>query len=301
MHRPRRRVLAGGYRGIILSGGPVERVRGRARRCPTSGCSSRASRSSASATACRRMGYLLGGHVVPAERREYGHAAAPAPEPRAGCFEGVEPERDGRVTVWMSHGDTVLKPPPGFTSLGRDRQLPGRGHGRPGPAALRGPVPPRGRPHAAGQDRSSRTSSTSAGVARRLVHAVLRRHGGGRDPRAGGPGPGALRALGRRGLVRGGRADPPGGGRPAHVPLRGQRPAAEGRGRGRGADLPGRVQDEPDPRGCNQAIPRPSGRRDRSRGQAQGHRRRVHRGLRGGGAQARATSRGSPRARSIPT
>src|SRR2546428_10265508 len=26
-------------------------------------------------------------------------------------LRGVEPEADGRMTVWMSHGDTVLRPP----------------------------------------------------------------------------------------------------------------------------------------------------------------------------------------------
>ncbi|MGH2394520.1 MAG: glutamine-hydrolyzing GMP synthase, partial [Candidatus Limnocylindria bacterium] len=69
------------------------------------------------------MGYLLGGHVVPAERREYGPAEVTL-GPRSRLFAGVVPERDGRLNVWMSHGDTVLKPPKGFTALGATPNCP---------------------------------------------------------------------------------------------------------------------------------------------------------------------------------
>ena len=76
------------------------------------------------------MGYLLGGHVVPAERREYGPARLPAARGARGLLDGVMPEHDGRIAVWMSHGDTVMQPPPGLRQPRRHRQLPGRGHGR---------------------------------------------------------------------------------------------------------------------------------------------------------------------------
>ncbi|MBI4247671.1 MAG: glutamine-hydrolyzing GMP synthase, partial [Candidatus Rokubacteria bacterium] len=69
------------------------------------------------------MGYLLGGHVVPAERREYGPAEVELKD-GSGLFRGVTPERDGRIGVWMSHGDNVLKPPKGFQALGGTPNCP---------------------------------------------------------------------------------------------------------------------------------------------------------------------------------
>jgi GMP synthase (glutamine-hydrolysing) len=54
----------------------------------------------------------LGGEVVPAERREYGHAvveqAGDAP-----IFRGLPPS----FPVWMSHGDSVAAMPPGFAAI----------------------------------------------------------------------------------------------------------------------------------------------------------------------------------------
>jgi len=69
------------------------------------------------------MGYLLGGEVVPAERREYGPADFLV-SGEGGLLDGIKPEHDGRIRVWMSHGDTVMKPPPGFTSLGSTDNCP---------------------------------------------------------------------------------------------------------------------------------------------------------------------------------
>ena len=202
------------------------------RRCPTSACFEAGHPVLGICYGMQAMGYLLGGHVVPAERREYGQAHL-----RLLSREGLLRRRasrrpTGRVTVWMSHGDTVLKPPPGFTSLGHHRQLPGRGHGRPGPAALRRPVPPRGGAHAPGQDRAQELprrvrAPPPTGPCRRSSTRRSRA-----SARQVGRDRGALRALGRRGLLRGRRADPQGGRRSAHVPLRGQRPPAQGRGRG---------------------------------------------------------------------
>ena len=125
---------------------------------------------------------------------------------------------------------------------------------------LRGPVPSRGGPHARRARPCWRTSSTSAGVAARLVHGLLRGHGGrgasaaqvGRDrvlcALSGGVDSSVVAALVHQaigdqltclfvdnGLLRKGEAE------------------------GGGADLPGYLQDQPDPCRCNQAIPRPSG------------------------------------------
>ena len=69
------------------------------------------------------MGYLLGGHVVPAHRREYG-AARLTLEGTGGLLDGVIAEHDREVSVWMSHGDVVMKPPRGFVSLGATANCP---------------------------------------------------------------------------------------------------------------------------------------------------------------------------------
>src|SRR5262245_11049074 len=60
------------------------------------------------------MAYLLGGKVEPSVHREYGRAEVALEQPGL-LFKGVAPDTSsGRLTVWMSHGDTVLAPPPGF-------------------------------------------------------------------------------------------------------------------------------------------------------------------------------------------
>jgi GMP synthase (glutamine-hydrolysing) len=69
------------------------------------------------------MGYLMGGHVVPADRREYGPAELRL-EAAGGLLEDVVPERDDVITVWMSHGDTVMKLPRGFTRLASTANCP---------------------------------------------------------------------------------------------------------------------------------------------------------------------------------
>jgi GMP synthase (glutamine-hydrolysing) len=115
-------VLAGGYRGIVLSGGPASVYEAGAplpaRRLFEAGlpllgiC-----------YGMQAMAYLLGGEVVPAERREYGPAEV-ALEGTSPLFEGVVPERAGRLAVWMSHGDSVLRPPRGFRRLGATPNCP---------------------------------------------------------------------------------------------------------------------------------------------------------------------------------
>jgi len=60
------------------------------------------------------MSHALGGKVSPGETREYGpmRFEGDASHP---LFSGVE----GQTLVWMSHGDEVIEPPPGFEVLGR--------------------------------------------------------------------------------------------------------------------------------------------------------------------------------------
>ncbi|MGH7353167.1 MAG: glutamine-hydrolyzing GMP synthase [Candidatus Rokuibacteriota bacterium] len=113
---------SGEYKGFVLSGGPSS-VYDDGAPLPSRTLFERGVPVLGICYGMQAMGYLLGGHVVPAERREYGRAeitltgASP-------LLEGVEPEETGRVTVWMSHGDTVLRPPKGFAALATTPNCP---------------------------------------------------------------------------------------------------------------------------------------------------------------------------------
>ncbi len=115
-------VLDGGYAGIVLSGGPSS-VYEEAAPLPSKPLFEAGIPVLGICYGMQIMGYLLGGHVVPAERREYG-AAEVTLAGTSPLFRGVAPERDGRLEVWMSHGDTVLKPPRGFSALGSTPNCP---------------------------------------------------------------------------------------------------------------------------------------------------------------------------------
>lgn len=57
----------------------------------------------------------LGGEVQPSQSREYGYARLRILKPDSPLFADLPPELD----VWMSHGDHVTVPPPGFTVTAR--------------------------------------------------------------------------------------------------------------------------------------------------------------------------------------
>jgi len=65
------------------------------------------------------MAHQLGGRVALAERREYGPATVypAADEP---LLAGVP----AAAAVWMSHGDSILEPPPGFRALASSESTP---------------------------------------------------------------------------------------------------------------------------------------------------------------------------------
>jgi len=115
-------VLKAGFKGLVLSGGPSS-VYDEDAPLPDKRLFEAGVPLLGICYGMQAMGYLLGGHVVPAERREYG-AAQVKLQRATGVLEGVTPDRDGAVSVWMSHGDTVLKPPRGFESLGATDNCP---------------------------------------------------------------------------------------------------------------------------------------------------------------------------------
>ncbi len=65
------------------------------------------------------MAHHLGGDVVPATKREYGPAVISITD-GDGLFSGLATEQP----VWMSHGDTIVSPPPGFHALARTSSTP---------------------------------------------------------------------------------------------------------------------------------------------------------------------------------
>jgi GMP synthase (glutamine-hydrolysing) len=119
---PLEAVLAAGYKGIILSGGPSS-VYDDGAPLPDKPLFEAGVPVLGICYGMQAMGYLLGGHVVPTERREYGKSEVRL-SGTSPLFHGVEPEEDGRLTVWMSHGDAVLRPPRGFASLGATANCP---------------------------------------------------------------------------------------------------------------------------------------------------------------------------------
>lgn len=60
------------------------------------------------------MAHALGGRVEPGRKREYGKAELEVLNPNE-LFSGL----DRHLVGWMSHGDSVLEPPPGFRILAR--------------------------------------------------------------------------------------------------------------------------------------------------------------------------------------
>jgi GMP synthase (glutamine-hydrolysing) len=58
------------------------------------------------------MAHELGGEVAPSAKREYGPASVQITS-EDGLFRGIDREQP----VWMSHGDSILRPPDGFTPV----------------------------------------------------------------------------------------------------------------------------------------------------------------------------------------
>jgi GMP synthase (glutamine-hydrolysing) len=121
-HLPADLLTGGGYKGIVLSGGPNS-VYDDGAPLPPKTLFDAGIPVLGICYGMQAMGYLLGGDVVPSDRREYGKASVHLTGTNR-LLEGVKPDDAGRVTVWMSHGDSVRKPPAGFTALGATTNCP---------------------------------------------------------------------------------------------------------------------------------------------------------------------------------
>jgi len=73
------------------------------------------------------MAHELGGEVVASAKREYGPATVSLTD-ADGLFAGIDREQP----VWMSHGDSILRPPEGFRSTAQTDSTPYAGLADPG-------------------------------------------------------------------------------------------------------------------------------------------------------------------------
>src|SRR5207245_8071661 len=87
---PAEKILAAGYKGIILSGGPSSVYEDGAP-LPPKALFAAGIPVLGICYGMQAMGYLMGGHVVPAERREYGKAEITL-QGSSRLLQGVEPE-----------------------------------------------------------------------------------------------------------------------------------------------------------------------------------------------------------------
>ena len=181
------------------------------------------------------MAKALGGEVAPDGTREYGRTEL--------TLCGGSALHDGlpqRHPVWMSHGDSVVRAPEGFTVTASSERAAVAAFEDTGAAAGRGAVPPRGRALPARPGGAAPLPARGRRHRARLDHLVDHRRHGRRGARAGRGRPGDLRALRRRRLGGCGRARPARHRRPAHVRVRRPRTAAGRRARAGGAGLRGR-------------------------------------------------------------
>jgi GMP synthase (glutamine-hydrolysing) len=113
------RITAFGARGIVLSGGPSS-VHDEGAPLADPGVFSLGVPVLGICYGMQLMAHQMEGAVEKADRREYGPAAIDL-ETASTLFQDVETEN---VRVWMSHGDRILRLPPGFSVLARSENSP---------------------------------------------------------------------------------------------------------------------------------------------------------------------------------
>ncbi len=115
---PPERLRSGGFAAVILSGGPSS-VYGADAPFAHPGLWSCGLPLLGICYGQQLLAHALGGRVEPADHGEYGGA-----ELEVVAAEGVLAGLPQHMPVWMSHGDRVLSPPPGFAVLGRTATTP---------------------------------------------------------------------------------------------------------------------------------------------------------------------------------
>jgi GMP synthase (glutamine-hydrolysing) len=103
-------ILSGGPQSVYEEGAPLPKADPQALGVPVLGL----------CYGMQWMAHALGGEVKPSNGRgEFGRATARLVTDSE-LFAGLDPEQ----TVWMSHGDSVAKPPPGFRVIGSTPATP---------------------------------------------------------------------------------------------------------------------------------------------------------------------------------
>jgi GMP synthase (glutamine-hydrolysing) len=115
---PASTLKADGVIGIILSGGPSS-VFAKKAPIPDRGIFEIGIPVLGICYGIQLMGHLLGGKVAPGERREYGNGTLEISR-HGRLFKGLPK----KLRVWNSHGDKLMKLPPGFTAIGRTENSP---------------------------------------------------------------------------------------------------------------------------------------------------------------------------------
>ena len=115
-----------GVRAVILSGGPSSVYDADAPRADPALWSGRIPVLGI-CYGLQLMAHELGGEVLPSDRREYGPATVTVTD-AGGLFAGVGREQP----VWMSHGDSIVRPPEGFEPTAQTESTPFAGLADPG-------------------------------------------------------------------------------------------------------------------------------------------------------------------------
>ena len=104
-------IAARNPRGLIFSGGPAS-VYDAGAPHPDSGAYDLGLPILGICYGMQLLAHDLGGAVAPSAQREYGHAALTVDD-AAGIFSRLPSD----LSVWMSHGDVISQPPPGFRAI----------------------------------------------------------------------------------------------------------------------------------------------------------------------------------------
>ena len=115
---PLEAILARNPKGIIFSGGPSSVYEVEAPQC-AQGLFTCGVPILGICYGHQVMAHMMGGVVTPAHRREFGKTELQV-VPDALLYDGL----NRKLQCWMSHGDLVLEPPPGFVSTAKTVSTP---------------------------------------------------------------------------------------------------------------------------------------------------------------------------------
>jgi GMP synthase (glutamine-hydrolysing) len=106
-------------KGIILSGSPSS-VRDENAPVPDLGQVKGAIPLLGICYGAQYLAHYFGGEVTPSRHREYGRASLEVKDPSCRLLKGIP----SGTQVWMSHGDTIVKLPPGYRVTGNTSDVP---------------------------------------------------------------------------------------------------------------------------------------------------------------------------------